>query len=126
MITVVYDADCGVCQKSVGWARKRDRRGRLRFVPNDGELPDGVSPEETEHTVVVVEGARKWVRAEATARILRELGPWAALGLLLRAPGVRRLADRAYVRFARNRHRISAALGMGVCVVPQNGNSTSK
>ena len=48
-LLVVYDADCGVCQASVEWLRKRDRRGRLRFAGNDGEIPAGISREETEH-----------------------------------------------------------------------------
>ena len=116
---VVYDADCGVCQASVAWARKRDRKGVLQFVGNDApELPAGVSREETEHTLVVLDGVEKLVRAQGTARILRELGGWALAGALLRAPGLRQMADWAYVRFAENRHRISAALGMRVCAVP--------
>ena len=120
LVIVVYDADCGVCQASVAWARKRDRKGVLQFLGNDAqELPPGVSREETGHTMVVVDGDRKLVRAQATARILGELGPWAVAGALLRAPGIRRLADWAYDRFAENRHRISAALGMRVCAVPE-------
>lgn len=118
-ILVVYDADCGVCQASVAWARRRDARGRLRFVANDGELPEGVSLEETEHTVVVLDGRRKWTRAGATARVLRELPFWRVAGWVLRIPGLRWIADRAYDRFARNRHRVSAALGLRSCAVPQ-------
>jgi predicted DCC family thiol-disulfide oxidoreductase YuxK len=119
-LLVVYDADCGVCQASVGWARARDRGGRLRFMPNDAELPESVSLAETEHTVVVLDGARKWTRGGAVARVLRELpAGWSALGWVLRLPGLRWLADRGYDRFARNRHRISAALGMRSCAVPR-------
>jgi predicted DCC family thiol-disulfide oxidoreductase YuxK len=117
-ILVVFDADCGVCQASVAWARRRDVRNRLRFIPNDAELPPGVSHDETEHTVVVLDGRRKWTRAAATARVLRELPLWSALGWVLRTPGLRWLADRAYDRFARNRHRVSAALGLRSCAVP--------
>lgn len=122
-LLVVYDADCGVCQASVAWLRQRDRRQRLRFVPNDGELPAGVAPAETEHTVVVLEGARKWTRGAATARLLRELRGWAILGYALRLPGIAWLADRAYDRFARNRHRISEALGMASCSVRRGGHT---
>jgi predicted DCC family thiol-disulfide oxidoreductase YuxK len=115
---VVYDADCGVCQASVAWAKKRDRKGVLQFVGNDvKELPAGVALEETEHTVIVLEGRRKLVRADAVARILRELPGWGLAGAVLRAPVLRNVANWGYDRFARNRHRISAALGMRACAM---------
>jgi len=118
-VIVVYDADCGVCQASVTWLRKRDRRGAFQFVGNDAAaLPAGVAREETEHTIVVLDGARKYVRGEGVARLLRELRGWSVLGAVLRVPGIRQLADFGYDRFARNRHRISAALGMRACAIP--------
>jgi predicted DCC family thiol-disulfide oxidoreductase YuxK len=118
-MVVVYDADCGVCQASVAWLKERDRRGVFELVGNDGpDLPPGVSHEETKHTVIVLDGARKLVRAEAVARILAELPGWAAAGAALRAPGIRGVANWAYDRFARNRHRVSAALGMRACAMP--------
>jgi predicted DCC family thiol-disulfide oxidoreductase YuxK len=119
-IQIVYDADCGVCQASVAWVRRRDRRGVFQFIGNDApELPAGVSLEETEHTMVVLDGARKLTRGEGVARVLRELRGWSAAGVLLRAPGIRALANWGYDRFARNRHRISAALGMRACAIPR-------
>ena len=115
---VVYDADCGVCQASVGWLRERDRRRAFQFIGNDAaELPAGVSREETEHTLVVLDGARKLTRAEAVARLLRELRGWSALGAALRVPGIKQLANWGYDRFARNRHRVSSALGIRACAV---------
>ena len=119
-LLVVYDADCGVCQATVDWLRRRDRRRRLWFAGNDGELPPGVSREETEHTVVLIDGGRKWTRGAAMSRILRELRGWAFLGQALRLPGVAWIADRGYDRFARNRHRISAALGLDSCPAPRD------
>jgi predicted DCC family thiol-disulfide oxidoreductase YuxK len=119
MVRVVYDADCGVCQASVEWIRKRDRRGVFQFVGNDAaELPAGVSREETEHTLVVLDGGGKHVRSQGVARVLRELRGWSTAAALLRVPGVRQIADVAYDRFAANRHRVSAALGMRACAVP--------
>jgi predicted DCC family thiol-disulfide oxidoreductase YuxK len=103
----------------VAWVKKRDRRRVFEFLGNDAaELPPGVSREETQHTVIVLDGSRKLVRAEGVARILRELGGWAPIGAALRAPGIRNLANWAYDRFARNRHRVSAALGMRACAMP--------
>jgi predicted DCC family thiol-disulfide oxidoreductase YuxK len=114
---VVYDADCGVCQASVEWLRRRDRRGVFQFVGNDAaELP--VAREETEHTLVVLDGARKFTRGDAVSRLLRELRGWSLLAALLRLPGIRELANLAYDRFARSRHRISAAFGMRACQIP--------
>lgn len=121
-VIVVYDADCGVCQASMAWAKERDRKGVLQFVGNDvADLPAGVSRDETEHTMIVLDGGQKLVRGQAVARVLRELPGWAAAAAVLQAPGIRRLADWGYDRFARNRHRISAALGMRVCAVPRKG-----
>ena len=118
-LVVVYDADCGVCQASVAWVRRRDRRSAIEFVGNDAAaLPASVSLEETEHTIVVLDGPRKWVRAEGVARILRELRGWSALGVVLRAPVLRQLANLGYDAFARRRHRVSAALGLRSCRVP--------
>jgi predicted DCC family thiol-disulfide oxidoreductase YuxK len=118
-MVIVYDADCGVCQASVAWVKKRDLAGRLRFVGNDAqELPAGVSREETGHTLVVLDGDHKLTRGEGVARILRELRGWSVASALLRAPGLRHLANLAYDAFARRRHRISAALGMRACQVP--------
>jgi predicted DCC family thiol-disulfide oxidoreductase YuxK len=118
-MVVVYDADCGVCQASVAWLGERDRKGVFKLVGNDvPDLPPGVSREETNHTVIVLDGARKLVRADAVARILDELPGWSAAGALMRAPGIRRVANWVYDRFARNRHRVSAALGMRACAVP--------
>lgn len=117
MLTVIYDEDCGVCGASVEWLRARDRRGALRFAGNLGALPDGVSPEETQETVVVLEeGGAKLVRARAASRLLREVGRgWWLVGQLLRVPGIAWIADVGYRAFAARRHRISAALGMKAC-----------
>jgi predicted DCC family thiol-disulfide oxidoreductase YuxK len=118
MLVVVYDADCGVCQASVGWLRKRDRNGSFDFIGNDAEpLPPGVDLEETEHTVVVLDGARKLVRGAAVSRLLRELRGWSIAGQALRLPLVKQLADAGYDRFARRRHKVSAALGLNACKV---------
>lgn len=119
-LEIVFDADCGVCQASVDWLRQRDPCGRFRFIGNDApELPAGVAREETEHTVIVLDGQRKLVRAEAVARLLCEIKSWRALGRLLRVPGVLQIANFGYDRFARHRHRISATLGLRACAIPR-------
>lgn len=122
-LVIVFDADCGVCQASVAWLRKRDRKQRFEFIGNDvPELPSGVSREETGHTVVVLEpglgAVRKYTRGAAVSRLLRELRGWSIAGHALRLPGIKQLANLGYDRFAKNRHRVSAALGLTACAVP--------
>jgi predicted DCC family thiol-disulfide oxidoreductase YuxK len=118
-LLIVYDADCGVCQATVEWLKQRDRRALFHFVGNDGDLPAGVSREETEHTLVVLEGQRKWTRSAAVARLLREIRGLALVGRVLQIPILARLADVGYDKFALNRHRISAALGLTSCPAPR-------
>lgn len=113
MITVVFDADCGVCQASVEFIRKRDARRLFAFVPSTA-LPEGVDAAEAQQTLIVLDDRAKTVRAAAVARILRELPRWRFVAPLLRLPG----ADAAYRLFARHRHRVSAALGLNACEAP--------
>jgi predicted DCC family thiol-disulfide oxidoreductase YuxK len=117
-LTVVYDSGCGVCAASVRWLAQRDRRAAFAFVGNDAPaLPPGVSREEAQAAVVVVDGQRKWTGAAAVARLLRELPAWSPLGLFLALPGVRAAAAAGYAAFAPRRHRVSALLGLESCAV---------
>jgi predicted DCC family thiol-disulfide oxidoreductase YuxK len=102
----------------VRWLAHRDRRAAFAFVGNDAPaLPPGVSREEAQAAVVVVDGQRKWTGAAAVARLLRELPAWAPLGLFLALPGVRAAAAAGYAAFAPRRHRVSALLGLESCAV---------
>jgi len=121
-LTVVFDSGCGVCASSVRWLAQRDRRAAFAFVGNDAPaLPPGVSREEAQAAVVVVDGQRKWTGAAAVARLLRELPAWAPLGLFLALPGVRAAAAAGYAAFAPRRHRVSALLGLESCAVRPGG-----
>lgn len=117
-----YDADCGICTALARFAQRLDRRGRIEFVPNyeQARLPEGVDSQLVQDTIVVVEpgGPEPLLRAAAVAALLLQLTPFQPLGVLLRLPGMRGLADRAYRLVARNRMHISRALGLGVCRIP--------
>jgi predicted DCC family thiol-disulfide oxidoreductase YuxK len=123
-LTVVYDQDCGVCGATANWLVRRDPS--IKLVGNGAEtLPEGVAREETGETVFVVDEATgaQGKRAEAIAKLLRGLPGWRSvgyrlLGVLMSLPVVRWFARIGYDNFARRRHRVSAALGMGVCKVP--------
>jgi predicted DCC family thiol-disulfide oxidoreductase YuxK len=125
-LTVIYDADCGICLQICRVLQRWDVFERLRFVGNDesskspgNPIPENLSPELLDETVVAVTpGGEQYLRERAVAAILSAL-PLAGLGVgwLLRAPGVSGLARLAYVSIARRRHEISAQLGWGQCGV---------
>jgi predicted DCC family thiol-disulfide oxidoreductase YuxK len=109
-IRVLYDGECPLCSREIRFLQRRDRgRGRIQFEdiarPSfdpalygldarqvmariHGVLPDGS----------VVEGVEVFRQAYAAVGLGWLLAP-------TRWPGLRRLADRAYRIFARNRLR---------------------
>ena len=102
---IFYDAQCGLCQRSVRFLLARDDGSRFRFAPLGGatyseRLGDARAPE----TLVVLAGDQVLARSEAVLRILRRLsGFWmlpAALGAALPRPW----RDGLYDLWARNRY----------------------
>lgn len=108
--TVVYDGDCRVCSRLAVKLARWDRRGRLEIVPSKSPGVAARFP---------------WISAEAYGRSLQVVGPGrrtleGAVALheifsllprgrlfagLLQFPLLRRVADRFYRWFARNRYR---------------------
>ncbi len=105
-VILFYDGGCGLCARSVRWALRHDRRGRVRFAPLQGQTLAGLvstgKPENLESVVLARDGALL-VRSEAVLGLARELGgPWAALaaaGKLI----PKGLADWLYDRIAARR-----------------------
>ena len=59
-----------------------------------------------------------------TAEIARRVPPLRIVSVFARVPGAMVIYELGYRMLAANRHRISAALGLKVCVVPSRGGST--
>ena len=107
---VLFDGVCNLCDASVQFIIRQDRRGRFRFAALQSSVgaelagrcrrPAGDSPE----SVVLIDGDRCYDRSTAALHILRELRwPWPALYVFILVPaGVR---DRVYSLIARNRYR---------------------
>lgn len=109
---LLYDGECGFCDRTVRFVLRHDRRGTLRFAALQGELGRAVRerhPELNEvDSVVWLENAggaeRLYVRSEAALRLALYLGgPWtlARAGRLL----PRAVRDGAYDWFARHRYQ---------------------
>lgn len=123
---VLYDGHCGLCDRSVQWLLKHDRRGELLFAPLQGETArayldaaravDGGGLD----TMVLVERDERGdetisVRSQAALRIVRRLGPpWSLLGAARILP--RFAAEALYRWVSRNRARWFGTLD--ACRVP--------
>jgi predicted DCC family thiol-disulfide oxidoreductase YuxK len=84
---VFFDGVCGLCNSSVDFVLRHDRRGRLKFSPLQGETAERLLPSEDREnlgSLVLWDGGRMFRRSSAVVRILWRLGPlWRLLGGLL-------------------------------------------
>jgi predicted DCC family thiol-disulfide oxidoreductase YuxK len=119
--TLVYDADCGFCTRSVAFARHWvDRRGRYDVHPWQAlDLAAvGLTPQDCDAAAqfVTADGSiRSGHRAIASAAT-HGAPAWRPLGYLLLAPGVSALAARVYAWVADHRYRLPG--GSAACARP--------
>lgn len=106
---MIFDGVCNLCNASVDFIIRHDKRGRFRFTANQHEAgkqilaAQGLAPDSAD-TVFLYEGGRLYSRSSAALRIARGLGfPWslAWAGMILPRP----LRDAVYAWIARNRYR---------------------
>jgi predicted DCC family thiol-disulfide oxidoreductase YuxK len=105
--TCIYDGDCGFCSRCVGWA---SRRSDVRFEPFQATdlSAIGITADAAATAVHCVGPDGRVTRgAAAVAAVLRECrAGWPLLGIVMRLPVVRTIAEVAYRMVARNRHRL--------------------
>jgi predicted DCC family thiol-disulfide oxidoreductase YuxK len=103
----LYDGECGLCDRSVQWLLRHDRRGVLQFAPLQGEAAQPFTGGATEFDTMVFverqgERARVTHRSRAIFRILSRIGgPWRLVSWLRFLPAW--LTDPAYRLVAANR-----------------------
>lgn len=103
---IFYDAQCGLCQRSVRFLLARDDGSRYRFAPLGGAtFKERAGTDRVPDSMAVLAGDRLLVRSDAVLRILRRLsGTWALLAAL--GAGLPRpWRDRLYDLVARTRHQ---------------------
>jgi predicted DCC family thiol-disulfide oxidoreductase YuxK len=135
-VLVVFDGKCGLCNRSVRWFLRRDRRDRLRFVAFESPLvagllarhgisaagqglASGLTPGPSSILVVRDAGGAKEQLLDRSTGVLAMLAelprPWPAVAVVLRwIP--RTLRDLGYRMIARWRYRIWGRLDS--CPVP--------
>ncbi len=106
---ILYDGDCGLCQKSVRFVLDRDPGGRFRFAALQSDVGRQVLkaanlPEDFADSLVLVDDVGTHTHSTAAVRIARQLdGPARLLAVGRFVP--RPLRDAAYRLVARNRFR---------------------
>lgn len=113
--TLIYDGHCGFCTGSARFAQRWvDRRDRYAVRPwqdlgRDVLADFGLAPEDCDDAAqfITADGSiRSGHRAIASAATHGAPG-WRPFGYLLMAPGVSRVAARAYDWAAGHRHELS-------------------
>ncbi len=107
-----YDGECGLCERSVQWCLRHDRRGVVRFAPLQGStyaaLPLSGKPTDLS-TIVLLDERGLHVRSDAWVRLLRALGgPWPLVGGMI-AIVPRPVRDGVYHQISRRRRRLGPA-----------------
>lgn len=119
-LTVLFDADCGVCTSTARLLLRLDRRGLLRLVPLQTATVSGAPPRgellDALHAVDA-EGSW-WVGADAVVEIAKRVTVLRPISAVARLPMARSLLDDGYRTVAHNRQRLSRALGLTACEVP--------
>jgi predicted DCC family thiol-disulfide oxidoreductase YuxK len=109
--TVVYDGQCRVCTRLATLLRKWDRRREVEVVPSQAggvmaRFP-WIPPEAYQVALQLVgPGGETWQGAAAVEKLLDVLPRGRLVSWFFRIPGMRRVVDRVYRWFARNRYRL--------------------
>lgn len=115
-----YDGVCGLCNRSVDFILRHDRKKRFKFAPLQGEkalelLLSAGLPKPDLTTSILYRSGRFYTKSDAFLLVLRDLGlPWAVFAILRFVP--RFLRDGAYDFVSANRLKIFGATE--ICRMP--------
>ena len=124
-ITMLFDADCGLCTHAAAWAvRRTGARGiraiALQQVPEHAELATATGGRDLAASLHVVDAAGS-VRTGAAAvlAVARQVPRWRHIAALADNGVGRALLEPAYRAVAANRTRVGRLLGVDqACAVP--------
>jgi len=119
---ILYDGTCNVCNASVNFIMKHDRRERFTFASSRTSPGAELAARHgftgpTPGSIVLIVGDTAWSRSTATLQIVRRLdGFWPVLYAFILIP--RPLRDAAYKWFAARRHRFFGTSSQCVVLPP--------
>ncbi len=120
LLTVLYDADCGVCTHTARALSRLDTRRRLRLVAlqraSNPDLPPRGDLEEALHAR---DGDGTWfVGAAAAVEVARRIPLLWPISVVARLPLAMPVLNFAYRAVANNRQGLSRLLRLQACRVP--------
>ena len=109
--TCVYDGMCKVCTRLSTVLARWDRSGLIEVVPSQASGVMARFPWIPAHAYVealqlIGPGGQTWSGAAAIEQLLEILPKGKLIAWIFKIPFVRRLADRFYKWFARNRYKL--------------------
>ena len=121
LLTVYYDADCGLCNGQARLLERLDWQRRLRLVALQQtalDVADAPPVEQLLTSMHVRDENGAWASgAAASVQIARRIPLLRPVAVAARLPFVVRLLERGYAPLARNRSRLSSLMGMRACRV---------
>jgi predicted DCC family thiol-disulfide oxidoreductase YuxK len=119
-LTVLFDADCGICSHVARTLVRADTRHLLNLVALQvAALPDQPPRDELVETLHARDEDGRWFKGgAASVEIARRVPMLRPLGWYARLPLAIPVLDLVYRAFADNRHAISRLLGLKACRVP--------
>ena len=120
-LTVLYDADCGICTHTARLLTRLDSRHKLRLVAlQAAALPGMPAHDSLEEALHAVDAHGRWtLGVDAAVQIARRVPLLWPLGAVARLPLATPILGMLYTIVARNRQRLSRLLGLQVCRVPR-------
>ena len=117
-VLVLYDGDCGFCNRSVAYILKREKSSVIHFAPIQSEFTQRLFAERgweapDLNTFYLIEKERKYEKSSAAMKVLKYLkAPYSWLRGFWIVP--RAIRDWGYDFIAARRQRIAK----GYCVIP--------
>lgn len=106
---ILFDGVCNLCNRSVQFVIKRDRKNIFRFASLQGQTGQALLkkfdlPADDLNSFILVEGDRVYKKSTAALRVARSLsGGWSLLyGFMIVPPFIR---NTVYSLIAKNRYR---------------------
>ena len=118
-LTVLYDADCGICTHTARLLARLDSRRRLNLVAlQEASLPGQPPRDELSDALHAVDSRGGWtVGAAAVVEICRRLPLLRPISVAARLPLAMLILNLAYTAVANNRQQLSRLLGLRACRV---------